>query len=117
MSKPCSSNLTCSEKSTGKVRLEKLVLKPSAFDELGLPVTVKEGSVEAIDFDIPWKSIQSSPVVVKIFGVKAILGLNTFEQGKYYLISIYWILIFIPRWSQASEQSCRIEATEFKCRH
>jgi hypothetical protein len=66
---------------TGRVKLENLVLKSSAFDELGLAITVFKGSVDVINFDIPWKSIQSSPVVITIKGLKAVLRPNTTEQG------------------------------------
>jgi hypothetical protein len=78
---------------TGKVKLEKVVLKSSAFDELGLPITVVTGSIEVIDFDIPWKSIQSSPVLITIKGLKAVLGPNTTEQGAcIFSLSAHWIL-------------------------
>ena len=66
----------------GKVKLERVVLKPSAFDELGLPITVVKGNAEIIDFEIPWKSIQSSPVVITIKGLSVVLGPNITEQGK-----------------------------------
>ena len=69
---------------SGKVKLERVVLKSSAFDELGLPITVVKGSVEVIEFDIPWKSIQSSPVVITIRGLTALLGPNTAEQGAHF---------------------------------
>ncbi len=59
-----------------------MVLKSSAFDQLGLPITVVTGSIEVIDFDIPWKSIQSSPVLITIKGLRAVLGPNTTEQGE-----------------------------------
>ncbi len=61
--------------------MERVVLKRSAFNELGLPIAVVKGSVDIIDFDIPWKSIQSSPVVITIKGLKVVLGPNTTEKG------------------------------------
>ena len=63
------------------MKLERVVLKKSAFDEMGLPIVVVKGSIDIIDFDIPWKSIQSSPVIITIKGLKVVLGPNTDEQG------------------------------------
>ncbi len=77
---------------TGKVKLEKVVLKSSAFDELGLPITVVTGSIKVIDFDIPWKSIQSSPVVVTIKELDAVLGPNTTEPGSFQR----YLLAYVP---------------------
>ena len=66
---------------TGKLKLEKVILKSSAFDQLGLPITVVKGNARIIEFDIPWKSIQSSPVVVTIKDLDVILGPNMTELG------------------------------------
>ena len=106
---------------TGKVKLDKVLLKSSAFDELGLPITVVKGSIDVIDFDIPWKSIQSSPVVITIKGLKAVLGPNTVEQGAYFDMFadvrtvIFYCLIF--RWGYCSTKACDGAQKEPELRH
>lgn len=82
----CCTSLTDCILISGKVRLEKLALKPSVFDELGLPITVIRGTIEVINFDIPWKSIQSSPVIITISGLEVLLGPNTSAQGLIYVV-------------------------------
>ncbi|XP_033099721.1 vacuolar protein sorting-associated protein 13A-like isoform X2 [Anneissia japonica] len=51
---------------SGQLNLQDLELKPEALYELDLPIEVKEGRVGKISFDIPWTSLFSSPVIVKI---------------------------------------------------
>ena len=75
----------------GKVNLENLVLKSSAFDVLGLPITVIRGSVGRIELDIPWKSISSSHVVVVVKDVRVVLGPNSSVQGE--LISTHHFIV------------------------
>ena len=58
------------------MKLEHATLKATAFDALGLPITVTHGSVELIEFDIPWKSLTASPVLVRIKNLNIKLGPN-----------------------------------------
>eukprot|EP00291_Cryptomonas_curvata_P004639 CAMPEP_0172191672 /NCGR_PEP_ID=MMETSP1050-20130122/23850_1 /TAXON_ID=233186 /ORGANISM="Cryptomonas curvata, Strain CCAP979/52" /LENGTH=80 /DNA_ID=CAMNT_0012866785 /DNA_START=143 /DNA_END=382 /DNA_ORIENTATION=- len=48
----------------GQVKMQNVVLKTSAFDDLGLPVTVVHGTIDLLELCIPWASIQSSPITV-----------------------------------------------------
>jgi hypothetical protein len=89
---------------TGKLKLENVVLKSSAFGELGLPITVVKGTAQIIEFEIPWKSIQSSPVVVTVKNLDVVLGPNTTELGEYPKICSavsYEILMTMP-WQTAT---------------
>ena len=61
---------------TGRVKLENVYLKSTAFDALGLPITVTHGHVELIEFNIPWKSLSSAPVLLRIKNLNIALGPN-----------------------------------------
>ena len=53
----------------GEIRLKNLSLKPSAIDDMDLPVRLVHGSLKELQLDIPWKNLRSKPVVVKITGL------------------------------------------------
>lgn len=50
----------------GDVKLENLVLKENALDELDLPVKVLRGHLGQLVLNIPWKNLYSEPVVAKV---------------------------------------------------
>jgi len=64
----------------GTVKLENLVLRSSAFDSLGLPITLVHGTIDLVEFHVPWKSLRTSHVVVNIKNLNAILGPNVSHQ-------------------------------------
>jgi hypothetical protein len=66
----------------GEVRVQNAVLKTSAFDDLGLPVTVVHGTIDLLELRIPWASLQTSPVTVLVHNVNILLGPNTKEPGQ-----------------------------------
>lgn len=70
----------------GRVKLENVFLKSTAFDALGLPLTVVQGSVHLIEFDIPWKTLGSDPVFIRIKELKVLLGPNSDPPGDYFLV-------------------------------
>eukprot|EP00658_Telonema_sp_P-2_P059091 TRINITY_DN47794_c0_g1_i1.p1 TRINITY_DN47794_c0_g1~~TRINITY_DN47794_c0_g1_i1.p1 ORF type:complete len:101 (-),score=37.11 TRINITY_DN47794_c0_g1_i1:110-412(-) len=51
---------------SGKLELHNLTLKRSALQTLGLPLYVETGRVEELVMDIPWTSLKSQPVSVRI---------------------------------------------------
>jgi len=51
---------------SGKVHLKNLKLQATALNEFDLPVVITEGHLGGLDVDIPWTSLQSSPVVAKV---------------------------------------------------
>ena len=69
------------------MKLENVFLKSTAFDALGLPLTVLQGSVQLIEFDIPWKSLGSDPVLIRIKDLKVLLGPNSASQGDFFSLS------------------------------
>ncbi len=66
---------------TGEVKLRNAVLKTSAFDDLGLPVTVVHGTIDLLELRIPWSSLQSSPMIVIVQDVNILLGPNSKDPG------------------------------------
>ena len=54
---------------SGKIELTDLEVNVEAVRKLGLPASVKEGRVAALELDIPWTALGSSPVRVFIRGV------------------------------------------------
>ena len=55
----------------GELELRDLQLKSTAFESLGIPVTLAAGFVGRLKLAIPWKSLGSKPIVVKIEQVLA----------------------------------------------
>lgn len=72
----------------GKVLLENVRVKESAFERFGLPLAVKSGSVGKLELTIPWGSLQTRPV-----GATAALARS------------YHVLLAFPRpWRPAVER-------------
>ena len=63
------------------MRLQNAVLKTSAFDSLGLPITVVHGTVDLLELRIPWASLQTSPIIVLVQNVNILLGPNMKDAG------------------------------------
>ena len=61
----------------GLVELEDLELEPSALEGLGLPITVKAGSLKKLVLKVPWSSLSSKPVVATVDDVYLIVGPNS----------------------------------------
>ncbi|CAB4012282.1 vacuolar sorting-associated 13A-like, partial [Paramuricea clavata] len=61
----------------GDVKLENLVLKENALDELDLPVKVLRGHLGQLILKIPWKNLYLEPVVAKVDGVYLLARPNT----------------------------------------
>ena len=59
---------------SGRVHLRGLNIRPSAFDDLGLPLTVVSGSVESLRLEANWRSLTSQPVRVELEGVHVLLA-------------------------------------------
>ena len=51
---------------SGEVELDNLELKPSAIDDMHLPISVTKGFVGKIHLQIPWASLTTHPVKVII---------------------------------------------------
>jgi len=43
-----------------------LKLKPTIFQTLNLPFTLKEGGIKALNIDVPWSRLSSQPVVAQL---------------------------------------------------
>ena len=54
---------------SGKIELKNLKLKNSALDQLDLPVEVTHGTLRSLRVEIPWTSLDRSPVKLFIDGV------------------------------------------------
>lgn len=50
----------------GKVELKDLKLKRSAFESLDIPIVVLQGYIGKLYLNVPWASIQSSPVIAEV---------------------------------------------------
>lgn len=53
----------------GKVVLKDVQLRPDALYSLGLPLSVRSGSIERLTLDIPWRRLGKEPVIVHAAGV------------------------------------------------
>ena len=51
---------------SGEVTLENVALKTSALDDLLLPITIKSGSVGRLNVTVPWRSLRTEPVVIRL---------------------------------------------------
>jgi hypothetical protein len=51
---------------SGSVNLENLRIKQDAIDALGLPFSIKQGTIGRINVDIPWTSLSSSPLKIEV---------------------------------------------------
>ena len=58
----------------GKINLRNLSLKPKLMDLLALPFTLKHGLIGKIDVDIPWSSLGSTPLVIDIDEIVALVS-------------------------------------------
>eukprot|EP00981_Chlorochromonas_danica_P001560 scaffold341_cov154-Ochromonas_danica.AAC.4 len=54
---------------SGKVELTNLQLKPSALDQLNLPIRVVKGSLSKLRVKVPWTALESKPVEIFVEGV------------------------------------------------
>eukprot|EP01134_Creolimax_fragrantissima_P005907 CFRG5907T1 len=57
----------------GQVDVKGLCLKAGALDRFDLPLEVALGHIEHLEMRIPWNSLKSSPVVITITGLYAVL--------------------------------------------
>ena len=70
---------------SGEVSLENLVLKSSAIDSLGFPLTVVHGTVNKLRVKIPWTSLSSSPLKIEISGIHVLISpasVDTWSEEK-----------------------------------
>ncbi|XP_031336343.1 vacuolar protein sorting-associated protein 13 isoform X2 [Photinus pyralis] len=65
----------------GDVVLKDLVLKPSALDDLNLPVQIVYGRLSQLVLKIPWKNLYTSAVEAKVEGLYLLVVPN--QQVKY----------------------------------
>jgi vacuolar protein sorting-associated protein 13A/C len=63
--------------SSGQINLHNVEVKPSAFDDLKLPITVKSGRVGSIEIRVSWTKFWSSPIVVVVKDVFVVACPNT----------------------------------------
>lgn len=62
---------------SGNISLDNIAIKANAFDSLSLPFRVIHGHIARIEASIPWKSLYSSPVVIKLSDVYVLAVPNT----------------------------------------
>ncbi|XP_018574731.1 vacuolar protein sorting-associated protein 13 isoform X2 [Anoplophora glabripennis] len=65
----------------GDVELRNLIIKPSALDELDLPIQTVYGSIGKLLLKIPWKSLYTSPWVIEVDNILLLAAPN--QQVKY----------------------------------
>ena len=95
----------------GSIELKNLRIKASAFDALGIPVTLAGGVVGLIRIDIPWKSIatgwKSNPIVVKLDTVIACLRPSSeYEERTDTSVKRAALAADEVRWQHASDRGC-----------
>ena len=54
---------------SGEVKMKNLSLKKSALDFLQLPLEIVSGRVQELEMNVPWRSLSSAPVTIKLKGV------------------------------------------------
>ena len=64
----------------GEIKLNNIDMKPSAFDKLGMPITIKSGRVGEILIKLSWTKLTSSPIVVTLKNIYVLAGPNTGEK-------------------------------------
>ena len=62
---------------SGNISLDNIAVKANAFDSLSLPFRVIHGHISRIEASIPWKSLYSSPVVIRLSDVYVVAVPNT----------------------------------------
>ncbi len=70
---------------SGTISLENIKIKSDAFDSLSLPFRVIHAHIGRVEANIPWKTIYSSPIVIKLRDIYAIAVPN---NGIFYIKSI-----------------------------
>ncbi|KAJ8937448.1 hypothetical protein NQ314_011837 [Rhamnusium bicolor] len=65
----------------GDVELKYLALKPSALNELDLPIQTISGTIETLILKIPWKSLYTSPTVICVEDIYLLAAPN--QEVKY----------------------------------
>ena len=58
----------------GNVVLHDVKLKKSAFDDLAMPLTVKEGRIGELRIDVTWKSLRLHPAKIHVKDVELVLS-------------------------------------------
>ena len=61
----------------GNISLDNIAVKSNAFDSLNLPFRVTHGHISRIEASFPWKSLYSSPVVIKLSDVYVVAVPNS----------------------------------------
>jgi vacuolar protein sorting-associated protein 13A/C len=85
---------------TGKINLNNIALKHEKINLLlkakNIPFTIKYSHIGSLSIDIPWKSLSSTPVEVKVSDVYIVLKMEQFtsvskkiEEEKLSLIKNY----------------------------
>jgi vacuolar protein sorting-associated protein 13A/C len=59
---------------SGKVEIKNLRLHPQLFHKLGFPFKILIGKIALVKLKIPWKNLQSMPVVVDVDGIYALIS-------------------------------------------
>lgn len=59
---------------SGKVEIKNLRLHSQLFHKLGLPLKVKFGKIDLVKLKIPWKNLQSMPVIAEVEGLYALIS-------------------------------------------
>lgn len=61
---------------SGDISLTDVALKANAFEELKLPLRIVHGNIGRIEISIPWLSLYSAPIQVKVSDVYAVVQPN-----------------------------------------
>lgn len=76
---------------SGSILLQALSVKPSAFDNLGLPFRLLYGYIGKISAKIPWKSLGKSPLCIQLESIYICISpiptenwKEDFEIARYY---------------------------------
>ena len=66
----------------GKIELDKVKIKSSAFTKLGFPFHLEYGFIGHIEIDIPWTSLSTSPLRINIDDVLCLIYPSSAENWK-----------------------------------
>lgn len=59
---------------SGQVTLSNIILKESSIDSLGFPFKMHYGYIQSLYISIPWSSLSSSPLKIKISGIYGLIS-------------------------------------------
>ena len=69
----------------GKIRLRRVEIRESAWDDLALPIALRGGMIEEVEVDIPWTKLKTESVMVRLHRPMLLLAPHAEGEWDYAL--------------------------------